>query len=142
MTLPVFLFSAALLCLFLALSGNFVMMALSHSNPSSRVQTVHGIFFIFMIASFLALLCSAIGILISNFVRDTKGTLTSPFLVPILLLVGIGLYRLRTKKSFSMDYSNAPSQSLELLFRFTPSAPIHCQSFLAWLEACTSLLEV
>jgi predicted permease len=99
MTVPVLLFSAALLCLFLALSSNFVARALTHWNPSSWVETVQGIFFLFMIASSLALLCSAIGIFISNMVRDTQRTLTSPFLVPILLLVGIGLYRLRTKRT-------------------------------------------
>jgi hypothetical protein len=97
MTVPVFLFFAALLCLCFAFSINFVVSLLSQWNPSDRAQTGAAMFFTSMIASAVVLLCSAIGVLISNMVRDSQRTLTSSWLVPILLLVGIGLYRLRTK---------------------------------------------
>lgn len=97
MTVPVLLFLAALLCLSLAPSSYYVVRLLSNWNPSDWAQTCAEMFFTFMMASALILLCSSIGVLISNSVRDSERTLTSSWLVPIMLLVGIGLYRFRTK---------------------------------------------
>jgi hypothetical protein len=99
MLAPILFLVAALVCFLIGLAVIYIATSAQVPEPfqpgTPQIVNVSFVLWIALNLAAVILLCVSIGVFVSRIISDADIVLSSPALVPIMILVGIGFYRLR-----------------------------------------------